>query len=147
MSAGRRLPSSFSEAVADHRQDIDAIRAVISDIEFAFNSKDADRSVAHFARNVSVIDVAGRLLSGRDNLREALREELAGPFRDQYARYELADVVFLRADVAIAHKRAVAVNAEGDPLDVGHTMIATYVMVKDRGRWRVASRQATVQRS
>jgi uncharacterized protein (TIGR02246 family) len=125
-------------------EDIRAIEQVIADIETGFNSNDPELSVAHFTDDATAVNVAGLLISGRDALLEANRAGLAGPLRDQYARYELGDVSFLRSDVAIAHKRARAVTAGGEPLDVGHAMIALYVFVRDDGRWRVAARQNTL---
>jgi uncharacterized protein (TIGR02246 family) len=74
----------------------------------------------------------------------AHRAGLAGPLRDQYARYRVGEVDFLRPDVAIAHKYATSVDPDGRPLGVGHTMIALYVLVKTGDRWEVAARQNTL---
>ena len=126
--------------------DVAAIRGVIADIEAGFNAKDPERSVAHFMPDATAVAVDGTLITGREALLEAHRAGYAGPLRDQYARYELADVTFLRPDVAVAHKRARATTADGEPLDVGHAMIALYVLVREDGRWLVAARQNTVVR-
>ena len=40
----------------------------------------------------------------------------AGPLRDQRARYELAEVLFVRPDVALARQHATAVDGEGAPV-------------------------------
>jgi uncharacterized protein (TIGR02246 family) len=124
--------------------DIAAIAGVIADIEAGFNTKDAELSVAHFAPDATAVSVTGTLVTGRDELLEAHRAGYAGPLRDQYARYELGDVRFLRPDVAVAYKRATATTREGEPLDVGHAMIALYVLVREDGRWLVAARQNTL---
>jgi uncharacterized protein (TIGR02246 family) len=124
--------------------DVAAIASVIADIETGFNTKDPELSVAHFTPDATAVSVAGTLIAGREALLEAHRAGYAGPLRDQYARYELADVTFPRPDVAIAHKRAWATTADGEPLDVGHAMIALYVLVREDGRWLVAARQNTV---
>jgi uncharacterized protein (TIGR02246 family) len=128
----------------DHTADVAAIEQVIADIEAGFNGNDPELSVAHFADNASAVSVGGVLVSGRDALLEANRTGLAGPLREQYARYELADVTFLRHDVAVAHKRAWATTPDGEPIDVGHAMIALYVLVREDGRWWVAARQNTL---
>jgi uncharacterized protein (TIGR02246 family) len=129
------------------QQDVAAIERVIADIEKGFNTNDPELSVEHFTDDASAVSVGGALASGRDALLEAHRAGFAGPLRDQYARYELDDVVFLRPDVAVAHKRARATDAGGEPIDVGHAMIALYVFVKDDGRWRVVARQNTLVQS
>jgi uncharacterized protein (TIGR02246 family) len=131
----------------DHTDDIAAIRAVIADIEAGFNENDAERSVAQFTADATAVDVAGRLLAGREALLAAHRAGFAGPLADQHARYELGEITFLRPDVALAHKRARAVAADGTPLELDHTMIALYVFVRDGGRWRVAARQNTLTRT
>src|SRR5215212_1492026 len=102
----QRIVPATDTGAMDHSDDIDAIRAVIADIEAGFNEKDAERSVAHFADDATAVSVGGVLVAGRDALLEAHRSGYAGPLRDQYARYELGDVTFLRPDVAVAHKRA-----------------------------------------
>jgi len=129
------------------QQDVAAIEQVIADIEKGFNTNDPELSVEHFTDDATTVNVGGALASGRDALLEAHRAGFAGPLRDQYARYELDDVAFLRPDVAVAHKRARATDAGGEPIDVGHAMIALYVFVKDDGRWRVAARQNTLVQS
>jgi uncharacterized protein (TIGR02246 family) len=134
----------IEDTTEDHAADVAAIEQVIADIEAGFNGKDPDLSVARFADNASAVSARGVRVSGREALLEANRSDLAGPLRDQYARYELADVTFLRPDVAVAHKRAWATSPDGEPIDVGHTMIALYVLVREDGRWWVAARQSTL---
>jgi uncharacterized protein (TIGR02246 family) len=128
----------------DTTGDVAAIERVIADIEAGFNTKDPELSVAHFAPDATAVSVNGTLLAGRDELLAAHRAGYAGPLRDQYASYELADVTFLRPDVAVAHKRASATTADGEPKDAVHAMIALYVLVRDDGQWRIAARQNTL---
>ena len=137
-------PPIVNDTTTDHERDVEAIKRIIADVETGFNIKDPDLSVEHFTQNASVVNVAGVQVSGRDALLEANRRGLAGPLRDQYARYKVSDVVFLRPDVAIAHKHAWATTADGEPIDVAHSMIAVYVLVKEDERWWVAARQNTM---
>jgi uncharacterized protein (TIGR02246 family) len=128
----------------DTTADVAAMRDVIADIEAGFNAKDPERSTLHFAPDATAVSVKGALVAGRDELLEAHRAGYSGPLRDQYARYELGDITFLRPDVAVAHKRAWATTPEGEEIDVGHAMIALYVFVREEGRWLVAARQNTL---
>lgn len=130
--------------MTDHADDEAAIRRIIADVETGFNTNDAELCVAHFTSDATAVTVAGAQSTGRDALLDAHRAAFAGPLRDQYARYELTDVVFLRPDVALAHKRARATTAEGELIDGGQAMVALYVFVRDDGRWRIASRQNTL---
>ena len=128
----------------DHTEDVAAIRQVIADAERAFNTNAADLLVEHFAENVTAVGVTGAQLDGRAAVREASEKLFAGPLRDQRARYELADVRFVRPEVALAHKRATAIDVTGAPLSVGHSMTALYVLVRANGRWWVVARQNTL---
>lgn len=88
----------------------------------------------------------GRANVGRAALVEA-HQAAVGPggfLRDQYARYEVEDVTFVRPDVALARKLARAVSAEGAPVDLHHTMSALYVLAKEGGRWWIVARQNTL---
>jgi uncharacterized protein (TIGR02246 family) len=135
---------SIEDTDTDHTADVEAIRRIIADVEKGFNNNDADLLVEHFAQNASVVAAAGAQIDGREALLEFSRAGLAGPLRDQRARYELAGVVFVRPDVALAHKHAWAIGAVGEPVDVGHAMSALYVLVREGGRWWVVSRQNTL---
>jgi uncharacterized protein (TIGR02246 family) len=134
----------MNDTTNDHERDVEAIERIISDIETGFNTKDPDLSVEHFTENATAVSVAGTLLSGRAALLDANIRSLSGPLRDQYARYEVDEVVFVRPDVAVAHKRAWATTADGEPIDTDHSMITLYVLVKEDGRWWVAARQNTM---
>jgi uncharacterized protein (TIGR02246 family) len=132
----------------DHSGDVEEIRRVIADAEKAFNDNDAELLVEHLVSNVSTVGVTGALLAGRSAVLEASRTLFAGPLRDQRARYELAEVLFVRPDVALARQHATAIDREGAPLSAGHAMTALYVLVREHGRWWVVGRQNTlVQRA
>lgn len=128
----------------DHTADVTAIRRIIADVEKGFNDNDADLLVEHFAQNGSVVTAMGVQIDGRAAMLESARAGLAGPLRDERARYELADVVFVRPDVALAHKHAWAVEETGEPENVGHEMSALYVLVRENSRWWIVSRQNTL---
>lgn len=125
-------------------EDVRAIRDVVADVEAGFNTNDAELSVAHFTEDAWGVAVTGARVAGRPALLAAHRAGLAGPLREQYARYRVGEVHFLRPDVAIAQKYATATDSDGRPIDLDHTMIALYVLVKEGDRWRVAARQNTL---
>ncbi|MPZ80775.1 MAG: SgcJ/EcaC family oxidoreductase [Actinophytocola sp.] len=124
-------------------QDEAAIRRIVADVQTAFNTNDADLLTKHFATDATVVTATGTRITGRDALLRANREGLAGILRDQHARYDVTDIRFLRPDVALAYKRATAIT-EDEPIDLDHSMVALYVLVKDDGRWRIAARQNTL---
>jgi uncharacterized protein (TIGR02246 family) len=134
----------IQDTATDHADDVEAIRRVIADAERAFNTNDAELLVEHFAENATAVGVTGAQLDGRAAVLEASKGLFAGPLRDQRARYVLADVVFVRPDVALAHQHATAVDEQGADLSVGHAMTALYVLIREHGRWWIAARQNTL---
>ncbi|GAB3501052.1 YybH family protein [Amycolatopsis cihanbeyliensis] len=147
MSDNVTQPPLIEDATTDHEQDVVAIKQVIADVETAFNTNDPDLMAAHFSRNASVVNAAGMLISGWDALLDANRKGLEGFLRDEYVRYEVGDIAFVRPDVAVAHKSARATKPGGELVDVDPAMIALYVLVKDQDRWWVVARQNTLTRS
>ncbi|HEX7131613.1 MAG TPA: SgcJ/EcaC family oxidoreductase [Iamia sp.] len=121
-----------------------AIRAIVADVERGFNENDAELMNRHVAADATIVNVIGTELRGRDEIMDASRAGLAGPLADQRARYEVTGITFVRPDVALAHKRAWAVDAEGNDIDVGHAMVALYVLTRDDDRWQIRARQNTL---
>ncbi|MEV6386464.1 SgcJ/EcaC family oxidoreductase [Nocardia xishanensis] len=132
------------DTTVDHTEDIAAIERLVADVEEGFNNKDAELMVSGFTANAAAGNGVGMVITGREALLEAARTGLAGFLKDEYARYEVTDIVFLRPDVAIAHKAARAITTEGEPIDEDPAMVALYVLVKENGRWWTAARHNTL---
>ncbi|MEU0500821.1 SgcJ/EcaC family oxidoreductase [Nocardia sp. NPDC005998] len=143
MSA-KTIQPVVEDNTVDHADDIAAIEQIIANVQTAYNTNDADLMTADFTANAAVVNAVGALMVGKDALLEANRQGLAGFLKDQYVRYDVADIVFLRPDIAIAHKVARATTADGALIDLDHAMIALYVLVKENGRWWTAARQNTL---
>ncbi|GHE84507.1 MULTISPECIES: SgcJ/EcaC family oxidoreductase [Actinomycetes] len=137
-------PPLIEDSTVDHERDVAAIRQIIADAEKAFNTNDAELLTAPFARNASVVNAMGVQMTGREAIQDANQRGLSGFLRDEHARYRMTDVVFLRPDVAVAHKHAWATTPDGELIDTDHAMVAIYVLVKEDGRWWVAARQNTL---
>jgi uncharacterized protein (TIGR02246 family) len=125
-------------------EDEAAIRQIVADTQTAFNTNDARLMNAHFAADASVVTAMGKRIVGLDALREAAEQGMAGALQREYVRYDLTDIRFLRPDVALAYKQATATDEHGEPVELDHSMIALYVVVKEHGRWLVAARQNTL---
>lgn len=121
-----------------------AIRAIVADVQTAFNTNDPVLMNAHFAADASVVTAMGKRVTGIDALRRAAEEGMAAALRDEFVRYVVTDIRFIRPDVALAYKEATATDADGEPIELDHSMVALYVLVKDDGRWLVAARQNTL---
>ncbi|MBF6256659.1 SgcJ/EcaC family oxidoreductase [Nocardia farcinica] len=128
----------------DHTADITEIRRIIERVETAYNTNDAELMTADFTPDATVVNAVGTRISGRAALLAANRAGLAGFLKDQYVRYDVTDIVFLRPDVALAHKVARATTADGGLIDREPAMIALYVLIRENGRWWTAARQNTL---
>ncbi|MEU4809577.1 SgcJ/EcaC family oxidoreductase [Nocardia fluminea] len=128
----------------DHTADIAAIRRIVTDTQTAYNTNDAELMTTQFTANAVVGNAVGKLISGHDALLGANRQGLAGFLKDEYVRYDVVEVTFLRPDVAIAHKTARATTADGTLIDTEPAMVALYVLVKQDGQWWTAARQNTL---
>jgi uncharacterized protein (TIGR02246 family) len=124
--------------------DVEEIERIVADVERGFNTNDAALMNKHIAPDATLVSAMGVRLVGRDEVMAASEAGLAGPLRDQYARYEVKDVRFVRPDVALAYKEAYAITVDGEPIDLDHAMCALYVLVKEDGRWWVTARQNTL---
>jgi uncharacterized protein (TIGR02246 family) len=129
---------------ADHAADRAAIEAIVADVERGFNENDPDLMDRHVAADATIVTALGRELHGRDEIVAATAAGLAGPLADQRARYVVTDITFVRADVALAHKHAWAIDETGADIDVGHAMVALYVLTEEDGRWWIRARQNTL---
>ncbi|QIS04836.1 SgcJ/EcaC family oxidoreductase [Nocardia brasiliensis] len=134
----------LADTSVDHRDDMAAIEQLIASVQTAYNTNDADLMTEGFTANAAVVNAVGTLMTGRADLLAANQAGLAGFLKDEYVRYDVTDITFLRPDVAIAHKVARATTAEGELIDTDPAMIALYVLVKENGRWWTAARQNTL---
>ncbi|MEV0687624.1 SgcJ/EcaC family oxidoreductase [Nocardia sp. NPDC050378] len=137
-------PPVVEDDAVDHTADIAAIRQIVADTQTAFNTNDAELMTAPFAENAVVGNAVGTVLRGRGALLDANRRGLAGFLADEYVRYDVTDITFLRSDVAIAHKEARTTTADGTLIDTNPAMVALYVLVKENDRWWVSARQNTL---
>ncbi|MFD3431374.1 SgcJ/EcaC family oxidoreductase [Nocardia fluminea] len=144
MSMNMIQPPVIDDDTVDHTADLAAIRQIIADTQTAYNTNDAELMTAQFAANAVVGNAVGMLISGRDALLDANRRGLAGFLKDEYVRYDVVDVTFLRPDVAVAHKTARAATADGTLIDPDPAMVALYVLVKQDGQWWTLARQNTL---
>ncbi|MCX0275466.1 SgcJ/EcaC family oxidoreductase [Nocardia zapadnayensis] len=135
---------AVADSGTDHTADIAAIEQLIKDVETGYNTNDAELMVSGFLVDAAAGNAVGTVITGRAALLEAARAGLSGFLKDEYVVYEVTDIVFLRPDIAIAHKAARACTADGLLLDQDPAMVALYVLVAEQGRWWVAARHNTL---
>ena len=65
----------------DRHSDVEALRAIIADVQRGFNDNDADLLAAHFIEEGTAVSVMGVLLEGRESMVRISRELLAARSR------------------------------------------------------------------
>ncbi|MEU6558813.1 SgcJ/EcaC family oxidoreductase [Nocardia nova] len=139
-TSGRPL---VEDTTIDHVGDIAAIEQLITDVETGYNTNDAELMVSGFTANASAGNAVGMVITGYNSLLDAAERGLEGFLKNEYVRYDVSDIEFLRPDIAVAHKVARATTAEGELIDHDPAMVALYVLVKENARWWVAARHNT----
>lgn len=133
-----------ADDTVDHTADIAAIEQLIADVQRGYNTNDAELMVSGFTANAVAGNAVGTLISGYDALLDSGRRGLAGFLKNEYVRYDVTGITFLRPDIALAHKAARATTPDGELIDRSPAMVALYVLVKEGDQWWVAARQNTL---
>jgi uncharacterized protein (TIGR02246 family) len=124
--------------------ELEAIRAVVSTIEWTQRAELVDEFMDLFAANAIWTTSSGVRLIGREQIREFTERVLPGAMSQlKGTRYEVSHVEFLRADVAAVQVRQMYADNDGVPLTTDAEGAPLYVMTKDDGRWRLAACQNT----
>ncbi len=128
--------------VHDRASSLAAIESLVAQANEHQN--DPDRFVPLHTRDVSIVNVAGIRVSGRDRFEALMRQALTSRLADVITRIEVDDVTFIRPDVALVActKHIDDRNADGEevPTRLGRL---TYLVVDDGDGWRIALAQTT----
>lgn len=130
--------------MSDRKQDVSAIQRIIADHERGFNQKSPDLFAAHYRQRCWVVDITGTEIEGQTALLEQARTTLSGPAAEQHVHYTAGTVEFLSDSVAIIHLYANATTPTKEATDVGHAVIALYVLTLANDTWQVVARHDTL---
>jgi uncharacterized protein (TIGR02246 family) len=129
--------------VTQRAADLDAIRKVVQQVEWAQQREDPDAFLRLFTTEAVWVTAFGRRLIGLDEIGEFTRSVLPGSMATSTAHYEVANVVFVRPDVALVQVDQQPITLDGLPLESEDPGRPLYVMVMNEGRWKIAAGQNT----
>jgi uncharacterized protein (TIGR02246 family) len=123
-------------------REIAAIRQLVADAEDA--QSDTERFTQLLTPDFVIVNIAGRRLIGRDQVREAMAKALETHLANVLTRYELVDITFIRPDVAIV---SCIKHISDENEDSTNALPAkgsfTLVVTKEVDGWRIALAQTT----
>ncbi|RJL26453.1 SgcJ/EcaC family oxidoreductase [Bailinhaonella thermotolerans] len=130
--------------MSTREQDIAAIERLVRDA--ARLQSDVDGFTGLLTEDAVIVNFGGRVVRGRAEIAEAMRQALASPLADVITENELEDIRFPRPDVALVGF-VKHVSDRRDPKVRGAELEqrgrSTFVLVKEDGRWLVSYAQTT----
>ncbi|MFJ3791387.1 SgcJ/EcaC family oxidoreductase [Kitasatospora sp. NPDC090091] len=121
--------------------EIEAIKQVIARLEHSQQNELPEEFVGLFRADAIWTTGHGKRLTGRDQISSFTHQVLPGAMKDSTATYEVADVLFIRPDVAAVKAHAQYLTLEGEP--IGNAGTPLYVMAKEDGQWLLVACQNT----
>lgn len=121
-------------------QDRHAIEEVVADAE-RFQS-DPEAFTQLLTHEVTLINVVGVRLNGRDTVRRAMEEAMKTSLANVHTRNEIERVTFLRPDIALMTGNKHVGRTEASLESETQTRL-TFVLVKEEGTWLIALIQNT----
>jgi uncharacterized protein (TIGR02246 family) len=128
--------------LTSQEQDIAAIRQLVADAEDA--QSDTERFTQLLTPDFVIVNIAGRRLIGRDQIRQAMAKALETHLANVLTRYELVDITFIRPDVAIVSCIKHISDENEDSEDTLPSKGSfTLVVSREVDGWRIALAQTT----
>lgn len=123
--------------------DIARLTELVAVVQRTQRSEDVEGFLALFAPDAVWVNGAGRRLTGLDEIAEFTREALPGGMAGLSVRYEVANVRFLAADVAVTGVDQEYLTVDGQSFSPRREGRPTYVWARRDGDWRIVQGQNT----
>jgi uncharacterized protein (TIGR02246 family) len=112
------------------------VREVLKEVYAAWEANDADAFAKPYAESATAA-LPGAYLSGRQAIHDTMAALFAGELKGSRAIYEVREIRFVAADVAIvASKGGVLLAGQAEP-DAASRALETWVLSRQDGTWRV----------
>lgn len=121
----------------------DIARAVLGDLEKAWNEADGDAYGRAYADDASFVTIRGEHSVGRDSIAAGHAAIFATIYAGSVNRMELLTSRAVSDDVIIAVSRN-TLTSTGGPLPGTHAALSTSVLVRDDGDWLIAATHNTL---
>ncbi|WP_116951689.1 SgcJ/EcaC family oxidoreductase [Jiangella endophytica] len=129
--------SATSATSTTTTSDVGAVRAVLQEIYAAWSAGDADAFAALYTEDATVT-MRGVVQRGRAAVRDHMAAGFAGPLRGSQG-VDTPQDVRIDGDTAIVVSRAGILFAGETELPADRAVLATWVLLRRDGRWRIAA--------
>ncbi len=135
-------PVASAQIAPGHAEDEKAIRAIIAGLSDAWTAGDARAWAAAFTEDADFTVWNGLYVKGREAIEQGHKQIFGTIYKDTRHRMAVRNVRFLRDDVAVVHAEA-SVAKKGEDFPASPQVVPLFVMVKEKGQWRVSVFQNT----
>ncbi len=119
-----------------------AIRAILQELEAAWNAYDSVSFAALFAEDAVFIHIFGGQLDGRTAIETAHRVIFATIYRGSHASLMLRTIRFVRPDVAVVFAQMHVQYVENNETRELETR-PTLIVVREQAKWQIVTFQNT----
>ena len=127
----------MSPQVQGTTQDEQAIRKMVTQFVEAWNRNDAKALAGQFTSDGDLINPAGRIARGRNEVEKLLTEEHTGRFKGTHINMTLKHLRFLKPDIAIGDEEFEVTGLQGPQATLKG--LVTFVVRKDGDHWLITS--------
>jgi uncharacterized protein (TIGR02246 family) len=141
-SSARSTSPSVTPPDAD-RSDIDALIALVAEVERTQRQEDVEGFLALFDRDAVWVTGGGIRLIGLDAISDFTRDVLPGAMADGSVTYEVEHLAFIRPDVALVGVQQQYLDRDGRPRPGWSRGLPSYVCARTADGWRIVAGQNT----
>jgi uncharacterized protein (TIGR02246 family) len=133
---------SAQEKTAKQKRDETAIRANVKQMETGWNMKSGEEFTKPFSEDSDYVVINGMHIKGRAANAKSHQYIFDTIYKDSSLVATIKQIRFLRPDVAVVHSES-SLTFKSNGEEKKGSGIVTLVMIKNNGKWKIATFQNT----
>lgn len=129
---------------SEQEHDILLIKQVVADAE-KFQS-DSENFSQLLTQNATIVNVVGLRITGKGEIAQIMQQAMQTHMADIITKNEVVSITFARSDVAVVNGIKYISVRKGDMLEEDSKASQTFMLVKEQGKWLIATIQSTIIR-
>jgi uncharacterized protein (TIGR02246 family) len=132
----------WESEINEREQEIELIRKLVDDV--SGYKKDPEGFSQLFTPQAVIVNVAGIRVTGKDEIYKFMKQATESFLAHVSVKNEVVNITFLRSDVAVVSGIQHIFTEQEDLLEEDAKGSLTFVVVKEEGKWLIASGQNTI---